>query len=343
VQILAAGEHLPYPKIGTEEVFEKFHVPQAEQKELIVPFCTGNSQRISGIVKVPLPPGTAQGAAVKIKFRVDRNKVLEWWYNVNGGEFQPAGSVEDPWTATELTPSMRRVIDIRRRVREQVLKDQPFRERQEREETEPGQQYSSAGCRVLELNEMYALHRAGALKEVELLALESIAREGLTADLANVLGLVYWSQNRKTLEMQYAREAVRLNPQHPVFLANLGDTLAGAGNLNEAASALRRAVGMDENLAFAYEKLGDVCRAQADEPAARREYEQAIRLYESRAAQNDLEALSALGSLYHKIGKYGKCEEARANHEEAWLNAQFQGDHRHRIAVFEPHKQELES
>ena len=84
---------------------------------------------LSGIVKVPLPAGTAKGAPVKIKFRVDRNKVLEWWYNVNGGEFQPADSVEDPWTATELTPSTRRVIDIRRRIREQVMKDQPVQER----------------------------------------------------------------------------------------------------------------------------------------------------------------------------------------------------------------------
>jgi tetratricopeptide (TPR) repeat protein len=240
------------------------------------------------------------------------------------------------------------VIDIRRRIREQVMKDQPVQERLEREEKDASgndhvRSHDAPACKALELDEMYAHYRAGALKDVELLALESIARQGLTADLANVLSLVYWSQNRKTLEMQYAREAVRLDPQHPVFLANLGYSLADAGDLKEAASTLRRAVGMDESLAFAYEKLGDICRAQADEPAARREYAQAIRLYEARAAQNDLEALSTLGRIYHKIGQYEKCEEARANHNEAWLNAQYQGDHRHRIAVSEPHEVELES
>jgi hypothetical protein len=100
---------------------------------------------------------------------------------------------------------------------------------------------------------------------------------------------------------------------------------------------------MDETLAYAYDKLGDVCRALADEPAARREYAQAIRIYEARALGNDLEALSALGGLYHKIGEYDKCDEARANHGEAWLNAQYQGDHRHRIAASERQATKLES
>jgi tetratricopeptide (TPR) repeat protein len=295
-------------------VKEEFFVPQAGQAELIVPFYTGKGCRLSGVIPVPLPAETPKGTRVRIKFKVDHDKVLHWWYSIGTKEFEQAPkTLQDPWSASEMTPRQRQVLKVRRKIRDALLQ---------------GGQIPD----WLEIEEIITLYRADEIDEAELLAMEMMGRTGLTANLANALSLIYGDRRDRPKELHYAREAVRLDPKIAIFLGNLGYTLAAMKNLNEALPALRRALAIDPELAYVYETIGDVLREQADEPAALREYAEAIRLFERRAAGTEPDPLWALQRLYQKTGDYDNAREIRTRLQEAGLNERYSGDHRHRIA-----------
>jgi Flp pilus assembly protein TadD len=312
VRLLAERERLPFPATGLHTVTEEFYVPQAGLRQLLVPFYTGGRQKLSGVVPVELPPGVPKGCPIRIKFKVDRNKTFEWWYSVGNGEPKPAQGLEDPWTARELDRDSRRVLAIRLRMHSSLTEN----------------------CSVttdMEVEEILALYNAGDHDDAELLAMELISRSGLNFQIANALSLIYGVRHEREKELHYAEEAVRLAPENAILVGNLGCTLADMGRNEPAIASLRKAISINTHLTYVYEKLGDILRAQGDEQAARREFEEAVHVLEKKNP-DEPSTIYALQRLLHKLGDYDKARALQSRLVEVGLNERFQGDHRHRIA-----------
>ena len=108
--LVRAGQTLPFPdEDGVEDVTdgeEQFVVPSDDLPELLVPVYTGRSEqpKISGTVKVLLPAEIPAGARVRIKLRITREKMLEWWFSIGESPFLRAEAVDDPWTRRASSP-----------------------------------------------------------------------------------------------------------------------------------------------------------------------------------------------------------------------------------------------
>jgi molecular chaperone DnaK (HSP70)/Flp pilus assembly protein TadD len=318
VCLVASGTPLPFPAEGVHTHPADFFVPQNGQRELIIPFYAGSTEgspRLSGSVKLPLPEGSRQGDVVRLKLTVDPNKILHWWYSIGEGEFAVASPFADPWSSRQLDPSGRRLFAFRRQMA--------------RELAEAGRLSD-----VTLLQEAASLRLARRFSEAELALRDFAAQRGLTGPAANLLALVCGEQGNTGDERVYAEKAAALNPEDPIILGNYGCTLAEAGRTEEGIAKMRLALEAAPDLAYLYERIGDIYRSQGKEQDALRELRQAIRVLEKRThcEPDPARRWSDLARLYHKTADYDQAAEARSKSEDARLNAVFEGDHRHRIA-----------
>lgn len=317
VALVEAGARLPFPSESAVQLSGPFYVPHAGQRRLLVPFYTGSGHmlRLSGTVPVDLPETCRRGDEVRIKFKVDRNKDVQWWYSVGGGDYRKADPLNDPWTTKALTPAGRKLASHRRQMRDALMRGVPL-------------------PREMETAEAWLVFLSGDVDEAELLMLDHIAAHVFGADAANTLALIYGAKGDRDTELFFAEQAATLAPDNPIIIGNYGYTLANAGRTQEAIAHLRRAVAIDPKLVYVYERLGDICREAGDEDGAQREYRQAIRYAEMSTSERPESAWAwrISASLYQKAGDYDRANDAKNRSANADLDEFYGGDHRTRIA-----------
>jgi len=318
VCLVESGTPLPFPAAGVHEHPTDFYVAQNGQSELIIPFYAGRTEgepRLSGTVKVPLPGEVRKGDVVRLKLNLDKDKIMHWWYRVAEGSFTQADPFDDPWTPQQLGPTARRLLAFRRQMEHE---------------------WSSVPALPdwMLLEEANLSRMAGCLEEAELLLLDFVASHSLTGRAANLLSIIYGQQGKEKDELWFAQEAARLEPGNAVMIGNHGCVLAEVGLTDQAIAQMRLALGINPNLVYLYERLGDVSRRRGDEEGARREFAQAIQILEreSGGSPHSAQVWGDLARLYQKMGDYAQAASASARFQDARLNDLYEGDHRHRIA-----------
>ena len=119
-----------------------------------------------------------------------------------------------------------------------------------------------------------------------------------------LLGIVCVQQKNYTRAVEACRQAVRLAPHAAIAHLNLGVTLHGAGQLEEALAPLKRAIELQPDLVAGYRELGVIYNALAN-------YSKAIKIFEELTHQvpNDSMTFLALGNLYEKLRVFDKAEQ----------------------------------
>ncbi len=318
VRLVDAGTPLPFPDDGgVYTVPDEFFVPRAGQREMIVPFYTGDSRNpgLSGSIPVDLPTGVRKGDAVTIKLRITTDKLFHWWYQVGDGESWAAESIDDPWSQKVASPQMRRVYEHRKMMR---LLD----------EIEPGM----ADQMVLE--EGHLLYAAEQYDEAELLLLDYAEHDPNDVNAANLLGLMYERIGDNENALVWHKRAAELAPENAICVGNYGLVLADHGSGEEAIPLMRRALSIDPKLGYLYMGLGNLWRKEGNERDALKEFKEAIRLYEKETGGNpeNAELWNRLAAAYQAIGEYEKAHDASRRAVNLDANARFGGDHTLRIA-----------
>ncbi len=314
VPLLAAGTLLPYPdEDSVKEVTStgELAVPGDALAEMLVPVYTGSPRRprLSGTVRVAVPPGTAAGTPVRIKVRVDRDKTLHWWFKVGEKADAPASSVNDPWCSSAPTPEERRLLQHRRAMKEGVAAGQPL----------------PAWILAQEANLM---RLAGRTEDALLVAEQCLVETPSDPATHNVRGLALDQLGRTPEAAASFRLAADLAPTVAVYRANLGLMLAERGHHDEALAALGLAATLDPSLVYVHLGLGDIHRRKGDEPSARREYTRAMELLNQAMADRpfDLASWRHLARLHQSLGDYAKADKARKVIGELEAAALYEGD-----------------
>src|SRR5262245_45905305 len=99
------------------------------------------------------------------------------------------------------------------------------------------------------MNEVEALYQA-AMKEpqagrivvVQAMYRQVLDRDRFVARAWYLLGLTLHQQGDTTTAIEYVERAIGLEPQWPMFYANLGSIFAAIGRMHDAERVLRRAI-----------------------------------------------------------------------------------------------------
>ena len=317
VMLVDAGVDLPFPNEDEVHVADtEFYVPKSNLKQMLVPFYSGDQgKRITNSVLINLPPGAKRGTPVSIKLRVDRNKTLHWWCKIGDGSFIAAESINNPWASELPSRSIKELYEHRRAMRDKLTRSGKI----------PSEMIS---------REIALLDHDNRLEEAELLTRDMIRHSGLTASLANWLGLIANKRGDKKGALHWHEKATEMSPGDAVMVGNYGCQLSMVGRTAEAEAKMREALSIDPSLMYLYEWLGDLYRGQGDEVRACKEYAEALRLARARVVGEEYsqEEWRTIARLYHKLGEYDKASEAQARFSALLKNEQLGGDHRHVIA-----------
>jgi molecular chaperone DnaK (HSP70) len=301
VPLIAAGTPLPYPDAdGVEDVTDDgapFSVPTDDAPALLVPFYTGTDaqHRLAGTIKVPLPAGMAAGTPVRIAARVEPDKTVKWWFRVGEGETRPAPAVDDPWTARALTGEERKLMEVRRSLRDALAEGRPV----------------TQAMLVAEAN---ALRRAGRSDEGLLAIEDCLAENGGDGHAHNVRALLLADLDREDDALDAHRRAMECLPDVAVYVANYGIALqARAGEADASIATLRLALEKDPSLGYAYAGLGSAYRMKGDEARAQVEYRRALEVFRKdvERAPFSRDSWSRLCVVHQALGDYRRAEEAR--------------------------------
>lgn len=317
VRLLKSGTPLPFPnEDGVYMVPAEFYVPRQGQRQMLVPFYSGqHARQVNGSVLVDLPANVKRGTPVAIKLRVERDKTLHWWFSIDGGAFMQAQSIEDAWSIRIPSPTEKKLLVLRRDIRDILLR---------------------TGSVPIEMERLEGslLYRCRRLEEAELVLQDIIRHHGIDAGTANILGLVSAENRSAKAALEWHRKAVELNPKDAIYMGNYGFMLADAGELQLGEAKIREALGLNPNLKYLYARLGDLYRLQGDEPRAKREYQEAIRLALRESPSEDTASRfwREVAGLYQRTGEYQNAREARERAERLLKNERLGGDHELRIA-----------
>lgn len=316
VMLVDAGEDLPFPNEDEVHLVDaEFYVPKSNLKQMLVPFYTGDqSHRITNSVSITLPPDTKRNTPISIKLRVDRNKTLQWWCRIGDGPFVKAESINNPWASEVPSRATRELYEHRRAMRDRL--------------TQTGRITDELMSR-----EIMLLDRAHRLDEAELLTRDMIRHSGLTASLANWLGLIVHKRGDLKDALQWHEKAAEMSPENAVLVGNYGCQLCACRRFGEAEAKMRAALSMNPGLRYLHVWLGDMYRDQGDEPRARTEYSEALRLArQQREGEESPETWQTIAMLHRNLGDYEKASEAQARASALRKDEQLGGDHRTVIA-----------
>lgn len=312
--LIKASDPLPFPSEHGIQSYPDFKIPRDGLRNILIPWIAGEDERVVGSVVVDLPEGTPAGTQFILKLNVDRNKQLTWYHQLGEtGALRPAGHMPDPWTRQPPT-AIERELQSHRAAIAKVFQD------------------TGAVPHWMEVREASLLWNSERLEEFELLLhdLDGLPGEARSlAELENLRGLLFSSKGETETAIEHYRAACKLNPQNTVFLANTGWELASVGRDSEAESLLRQALAINPSLDYAYERLADIYRKRGDEPAARRELEQAIRVTESHLASYPAATRKwrQLAHLRRALGLYTEAVAADAEAAKLARDERIGGDH----------------
>jgi predicted TPR repeat methyltransferase len=112
------------------------------------------------------------------------------------------------------------------------------------------------------LRDAIRLHRAGELREADIVYRKILGAMPHNADALHFLGVLRHQQGRAEEGVDLVRRALAVAPAYVDAWSNLGNLYKESAQLDEAEAAYRRALALDEHHAAAWNNLGVVLRAR---------------------------------------------------------------------------------
>jgi predicted O-linked N-acetylglucosamine transferase (SPINDLY family) len=149
-----------------------------------------------------------------------------------------------------------------------------------------------------------------------------LARSPKHVDGMQFLAVLYARQNRLEEARELLEECLRLRPNSPPVLANLGETLRQMGRVDEALARLRHAVLAAPGFAEAHYNLGVALRQSGDDEGAVSEYRRTVELAPNhvQARYNLANTLRDQGRTPMAAAEYEKVVAQAPHWAEARLN-----------------------
>src|SRR5262245_66064744 len=94
-------------------------------------------------------------------------------------------------------------------------------------------------------------HQAGRVAAAEAIYRQILDRDRLFARAWYLLGVALHQQGDTPTAIEYVERAIGLEPQWPLFYANLGSIYAAVGRMRDAERMLRHAIAIAPRLAMA--------------------------------------------------------------------------------------------
>lgn len=172
---------------------------------------------------------------------------------------------------------------------------------------------------VLTANAALCHWQLGFWRNTALLFERSIALQPCSALAHANLGMTALKKGDKEEALHCYREAVRLEPEHAVWLYNLGSMLVLIKHYGEAADVLRRSLERNPNNPPAWGNLGVCVLETGAAEDALRHFDEAIRLNPEKANYfiNRAEALSKLGRTEDAVEALERAHALQPGNREA--------------------------
>ncbi len=170
-------------------------------------------------------------------------------------------------------------------------------------------------------------HQAGNLRQAEHIYRQVLAVASSNANAWCFLGMACHDQARYDEAVEAYHRALKIQPEFPVVLNNLANTLKQLGRPEEAEASCREALRIKPDYATAYNNLGVALVAQGRLAEAAVTFEQALALI-----PNDPVTHSNLSAALVRQGKF---EEAEVNSQQALrLNPGYAEAHKNQGIVW---------
>ena len=170
-------------------------------------------------------------------------------------------------------------------------------------------------------------HQAGDFRNAEHIYRQVFAAAAADANAWCFLGMACHDQARYDEAVDAYHKAIEIQPDFPVALSNLGNTLKQLGQLDEAEASCREALRLKPDYSTAFNNLGVALVAQGRLQEASATFEEALALM-----PNDAVTHSNLSAALVRQGKY---TEAEANSKQALsLNPNYAEAHKNQGIVW---------
>ncbi len=301
--LIKSGDPIPYPKSGETELEQQFVPSRDNQKSLLIPFYVGltnGEQKAFRSIKFMLPDQTRKGTPIKIKYKIDHNKVLHWFIKVGAFRYERLESIVDPWNQNKNVKNLDKITQRVNAVIESLDENNDVK---------------------LEsvFNLAQAIYNGDQYKSAEVLLLDLLENKHEDYRIHNLLSLIYEhnSKNKKELAELHYKKSIELNPNSAIMYGNYGIFLMNCNKIEQALAMMKIALSKDPNLAYIYEVLGNYKLKTGQHSEAIKEYQQAINALENPKAPLQTAPYSDLARLYRKTGNYQKADElSKRQHQQ---------------------------
>jgi len=150
-------------------------------------------------------------------------------------------------------------------------------------------------------------HQSGRLQQADAIYQQILQVEPNNPDALHLLGLLAREAGEIELAIELIGKAITVKPSAPMFY-NLGITLQGNGNYDDAVENYKNAITMNPEYSEAYENLAILFQSQGQHSEAVKYYQSALTLKQNDSAllANLGTALQATGNIEGAIESYKK-------------------------------------
>ena len=159
-------------------------------------------------------------------------------------------------------------------------------------------------------------HRAGRLREAEVLYRQVLGRDPNHADATHFLGLIAQQSGKTDAALQHMRRALALAPNNPVFHINLAIVLQELREYDQAISHCRTAIALRPTYSEGHANLGAVLSSSGNPEAGIEHLRRAVGLDERnfKARYNLADALSKIGKFDDAAAQYERLLALHPDH-----------------------------
>ena len=290
---------------------ERFFTPDGSADAVLVPFFVGSrkARRIAGSVRVTLPPGTPARAPLRVRFRIDHDKKIEWLTSVGDGPFVEAPTLHDPWTCGMSCRAERDLVAHRRTMAASIAR---------------GQEVSAW---ALHEEARLAWH-AGRAEEALMLIDDALDESSDVAWAWCLKGMFLNHVGRRDEALEALRHATELDPRNSECWFQLGYALIDKRADHHAAeAALRQCLDLSPSRPLAHHCLGRIYRLRADEVTARAEFTRALALAEAALESSPFSRWTwdLVARLRREVGQYPESQAGFAMVQDLDTEARIDG------------------
>jgi Flp pilus assembly protein TadD len=152
---------------------------------------------------------------------------------------------------------------------------------------------------ISDIDQAFAHHQAGRLREAEALYREILAQQPGHTEALHLLGVVAHQLGDHTKAITLIQQAIAQRSNEPAFHSNLGEALRASGQLEAAVGAFRKALALNPEFADAHGNLGAALMALGRNEEAIESLKQAVRMN-----RDFLEAHMNLGNALKDQGHF---------------------------------------